>query len=368
MNKTPLITTIIPTYNRANLLKFAIASVQNQTFHDLQILVLDNFSTDNTANVVSLLSKKDSRIKYHRHSTNIGPGANLKYGYDQVDTPFFSILADDDVLLPEFYERAYRLLTKYPQAGVSAGQMIFIKTNGSISSVSCINSGSEEYYPVGHGLTSLGKGNFPGWTASLFRKSSVESIGGLNNHTIMDAELVLNMIIHHSFVVFKYPCAIFVCADLNPENEAKIQLFSKERAELIRTYQNQANLSEASKNIVTQALVSNDQQVFFRWFIKALIFKDWNLADIVRNKIVLTYGKSFKSDLYKHVIVACKNIFIVHYLFLIAYKFAKLTKDVANNYRYRKYRSYVNYCAQLYYSKFGENWFKKIRKEKFESF
>src|SRR5579863_6759827 len=116
MRNSPLITTVIPTFNRANLLKLAIASVQSQTFRDFQILVLDNASSDNTANFVSLLSEQDSRIKYHRHSTNIGAAANFKYGYEQVNTPFFSFLSDDDVLLPGFYERAYQLLTKYPEA------------------------------------------------------------------------------------------------------------------------------------------------------------------------------------------------------------------------------------------------------------
>lgn len=368
MNKTPLITTIIPTFNRANLLKLAIASVQNQTFRDLQILVLDNSSLDDTPDVVALLSKEDSRIKYHRHSTNIGPGPNIKCGYEHVDTPFFSILSDDDVLLPEFYERAYLLMIKYPQAGVAAGQMIFVKTSGFISSVSCVHSDLEEYYPVGKGLTSLAKGNFPGWTASLFRKSSVETIGGLNNHTLMDAELVLNMILHHSFVAFKYPCAVFVCADLNPENEGKIQLFSRERAELIRTYQSQDNLSQSNRDIVSQALVSNDQKVLFRWFVKALIFKDWNLASIVQNKIIQSYGRSFRAGFYKYVIVACKSFFVFYYLFYFSYRLARIAKDVANNCRYRKYRSYVNYCVRLYKSRFRADWFKKLRKEKFDSF
>src|SRR5437016_10001362 len=99
----PLIATIIPTYRRPKLLQRAIRSVLNQTYPHVQIRVYDNSSGDETASVVAELAKKDPRVKYHCHSQNIGSFKNFEYGLKQVDTEWFSILSDDDLILPEFY-------------------------------------------------------------------------------------------------------------------------------------------------------------------------------------------------------------------------------------------------------------------------
>src|SRR3990172_8253160 len=104
----PLITTIIPTYRRPALLRKAIESVlaQSETFPFFEILVCDNASGDETASVVSEFAEKDSRIKYFCHSHNIQAVPNFNFGMKQVKTPFFSVLADDNTLLPNFFRDA----------------------------------------------------------------------------------------------------------------------------------------------------------------------------------------------------------------------------------------------------------------------
>ena len=101
----PLITTIIPTYRRPKLLKRAIKSVLNQTYPHFQVCVYDNASEDETAEVVAEFAKKDPRVKYHCHPENIGAIKNFKYGLERVGTEYFSILLDDDLLLPNINGR-----------------------------------------------------------------------------------------------------------------------------------------------------------------------------------------------------------------------------------------------------------------------
>src|SRR4030042_3564260 len=102
----PLITTIIPTYRRPKFLQRAIKSILNQTYPYFQVCFSDNASGDETAEVVAKLSQREPRLKYYCHSENIGAIANANYGFERVNTPFFSFLSDDDILLPEFYEIA----------------------------------------------------------------------------------------------------------------------------------------------------------------------------------------------------------------------------------------------------------------------
>ena len=64
MQNLPLISVIIPTYNRGSLILGAVNSVLNQTFRNIELLVVDDCSTDNTSQILENL--KDSRIKYIR--------------------------------------------------------------------------------------------------------------------------------------------------------------------------------------------------------------------------------------------------------------------------------------------------------------
>ena len=68
----PLITTIIPTYQRPKLLRRAIKSVLNQTFPHFQVCVYDNASGDETEAIVQEFIAKDSRIQYFRQEKNWG--------------------------------------------------------------------------------------------------------------------------------------------------------------------------------------------------------------------------------------------------------------------------------------------------------
>ena len=95
-----LITTVLPTYQRPDLLRRAVESVVGQQFDKWRLCVCDNGSDLETAELMRGLERQDARIEYHRHATNIGAVRNFKFGLDRVRTPYFSFLSDDDVLLP----------------------------------------------------------------------------------------------------------------------------------------------------------------------------------------------------------------------------------------------------------------------------
>ena len=99
----PVVTTILPTFRRPRLLGRAIESVIGQTFPEFQLNVYDNASSDDTEHIVADYAARDPRVKYHRHASNIGLAKNLAFGLDRVTTPYFSVLSDDDWLLPGFY-------------------------------------------------------------------------------------------------------------------------------------------------------------------------------------------------------------------------------------------------------------------------
>jgi glycosyltransferase involved in cell wall biosynthesis len=101
MRDVLIVEVLIPTFRRSGLLLRAIRSAQMQTHHDLIINVYDNASDDDTEYLVRKLCLSDSRIRYYRHSINIGVIQNYAFALANVTSPYFTYLADDDVLYPD---------------------------------------------------------------------------------------------------------------------------------------------------------------------------------------------------------------------------------------------------------------------------
>ncbi len=92
------VTVVIPTYNRAEILKTTIDSVRNQTIKNFQILVIDDGSTDHTKKVVKAYQKKDKRIVYFSMPNNMGICHVLNQALELVDTKYMVQVDSDDWL------------------------------------------------------------------------------------------------------------------------------------------------------------------------------------------------------------------------------------------------------------------------------
>lgn len=128
MESQTKVTVAIPTYNRVELLNESLKSVLAQDYPEFQVIVLDNASTDNTGSVIR--SYADSRITYLRHETNIGLFRNWNRALEINDSPYLSILQDDDIMLPGFIQESVLVLDRHPQAALSFTQARFIDIDG----------------------------------------------------------------------------------------------------------------------------------------------------------------------------------------------------------------------------------------------
>ncbi len=104
----------IPTYNRADYLQYAIASVEQQTYDDWELIVSDDGSTDKTAEIMNTKSK-DTRIRYIRHPQNLGRSRNMRSGFDAATGDYFIKFDDDDALTPDFLAKTVAILDTHPE-------------------------------------------------------------------------------------------------------------------------------------------------------------------------------------------------------------------------------------------------------------
>lgn len=103
--KKPVFSIVIPTYNRADLVVYAIQSVLRQTFDDYEIVVCDNYSTDNTAKAVGQF--KDSRIKYIRTPQHFFIADNWEFSRKHANGQLVLMMSDDDALVSTALEKVY---------------------------------------------------------------------------------------------------------------------------------------------------------------------------------------------------------------------------------------------------------------------
>jgi glycosyltransferase involved in cell wall biosynthesis len=129
-NTTPMVSILIPTYNRASLLQQAIRSALSQTYDNLEIVVSDNASTDETSAI--LAQQTDSRITLLRQTTNVGPIRNINACLGSAQGEFVLVLSDDDLLLPHCIARMMEQCLMHPAATVAYGQTRKETTDGQL--------------------------------------------------------------------------------------------------------------------------------------------------------------------------------------------------------------------------------------------
>ena len=124
MNK-PTVSVIIPTYNNAAYLAEAIESVIAQTFRDIEIIVINDGSTDQTDQVMSAYL---NRVVYIRQ-TNLGPSAARNRGITQAQGKYLAFLDADDIFLPNKIDLQISFLEAHPEIDLVYSDGVRFKIN-----------------------------------------------------------------------------------------------------------------------------------------------------------------------------------------------------------------------------------------------
>jgi glycosyltransferase involved in cell wall biosynthesis len=115
----PLASVVVPLYNKAPYVRRTLESVAGQTLEDLEVIVVDDGSTDGSAEAVAAFT--DSRFRLVRQS-NAGPGAARNRGLAEVTAPYVAFLDADDCWLPHFLSENVSILEMHRSAAaVSCG-------------------------------------------------------------------------------------------------------------------------------------------------------------------------------------------------------------------------------------------------------
>ena len=220
-----MVTVIIPTLRRPLLLARAIRSVQAQTATDLTIAVTDNASRDGTQDVVVSMMARDPRIRYHEQPKDLGPHANFQHALERVDTPYFTLLSDDDLMLPDFLAQSLSELEREPKAMFVASPVLLVDPEGTL-----LKLDGDKWRPGMHhppqGLLDMTRNGHFIWTGTVFR-TSLRGMVRLDPRTgnSSDMDFQLQVAARFPFVTSGRPGAIFSWHPQSPTSHPDLGQF-----------------------------------------------------------------------------------------------------------------------------------------------
>lgn len=166
---TPLVTIVTPTYDRANYLPETIDSVLGQDYPNLEYVVLDNGSSDNTQEI---LRGYGDAIRWEHHASNIGLSRAINRGFELARGEIIGFVSDDDPLLPgaisalvEVFQANPDVVVVYPDWDVIDGEGRHVRH------IDTFEYSYRDMLRYHH--------TYPG-PGALFRRSVLERIGGLD--------------------------------------------------------------------------------------------------------------------------------------------------------------------------------------------
>jgi glycosyltransferase involved in cell wall biosynthesis len=159
----PGITVVIPLYNKAAYVARCLRSVRSQTFQDYEVIVVDDGSTDGSAQIARLALGDPGRLVSQE---NRGVGAARNRGIAEAAAPYVAFLDADDEWQPRFLEAVWALTCRYPSAGLYATGYSTVWPNGKIFPATIAHESGE---PTGLIKDYYNRGAIP----SLIHSSSV---------------------------------------------------------------------------------------------------------------------------------------------------------------------------------------------------
>jgi glycosyltransferase involved in cell wall biosynthesis len=126
---TPLVSIGIPVYNGARLIRQALDHLLAQTYTNLELVICDNASTDDTGAICQAYAARDPRVRYYRNSTNVGLINNFRLAVARSTGPYFTWAAVDDRKLPTAVETCVRALQAQPAAVMVHG-IVLVQSPG----------------------------------------------------------------------------------------------------------------------------------------------------------------------------------------------------------------------------------------------
>ena len=244
----------IPAYNNGAYIGETIESILAQTYKNIELVIVDDNSSDNTYQVLQQYAEKDKRVKIYKNETNLGMAGNWNRCLELCTGEFMKLVCADDLLAPNMIEYEMKIFRKYPEVvlvgsdtrlvdlqGKYKGWYRRYKHSGIIDGKIVVRKGffSQDYFGAPQ--------------ANAFRRSAYEKVGGFSPefHYIVDYDFFVEIAKLGKIYIIHEPLNYFrVRGDSNTgqvmgEDKQKTQIYVDEHYRLYKKNQKDLHLSDA---------------------------------------------------------------------------------------------------------------------------
>lgn len=189
---SPLVSVVVPTYNRARFLGSTLDSISAQTLYDFEVIVMDDGSTDDTR---QMLGRRPEVIRYLRQEHQ-GAAAARNHAIAEANTPLVAFLDSDDIWLPEFLAEVTQAVLDHPEAAMAYSDFKTIDAHGTVL------RGHRKRQHGGSVTAPLFASIFIHTSCVVARREALLEAGGFNEglEAAEDYDLWLRMSLHRPFV------------------------------------------------------------------------------------------------------------------------------------------------------------------------
>lgn len=148
MSQYPTLSVVMPNYNHARFLPESLDAILNQCYSPMEVIVMDDASTDNSVEVIENFVRRDPRVRLVRNERNVGVEQTVNRLLELASGEYVYSPSADDRVLPGFFEKSMRLLAQHPEAGLCSTVGRLIGEQGEDRGVRCLPviSGRPRYF------------------------------------------------------------------------------------------------------------------------------------------------------------------------------------------------------------------------------
>jgi len=318
MNENVIVSVIIPTYNRSSLLIESLKSVQQQSLHNLECIIIDDGSTDDTEDIVNSFIEKDARFKYFKRSEEYAKGAcgSRNMGFDKSSGKYIQYLDDDDLLSRDKLELQVNNLKEQKSKNVFTTCDWDVYWENKVFEPKNIFTNQNKILANEY-LDKLAESQtFIPYHTFLIPRNVVENAGLWNVDLTIndDAEFMLRILLNSDGLINTKDCYVFYRT--HNENRLSAAYTNGSLISILRSY------DIMSSNLSSRSLKSRK---FFKWRLRRLLLAFWN-----SDKIIFQSYKNLFED-HGIYLSLTKFYFFKAYIYKMTYPIIKKMKVKINS-------------------------------------
>lgn len=302
----PLVSVCIPVRNGASYINEAISSVLEQHYQEIEIVIIDNFSSDSTAELVQELAARNSKIKFYKNNQNIGLIENFNACINKATGKYVKFLCADDFLLPGCLERMVSALESNDSATLVTVGRYLVNENGKILASKNFSK-QDALIPGKYAITRcLFGANYIGEpSATMYRRETLNKGFNIKFPHLVDLEMWFRLLEKGDLISISRPfCAIRRHEFQMTQRNIQSDLLVEDNVNLFETYKDKPYINYTFKDKLGREM--------------RMAYRIW-----MSRKYIQTERK-------KHILKLHSNYFFYYFLMPVASLSLKFFRNIKN--------------------------------------